>query len=512
MIDALLIYPKLGSMDSMVTDLPLSIMYAAIDSIKRGHNIKILDLRLDWVNWCSILKKNLDEGVLFVGISVMTGEPLRYAREIAYFIRQHSPKTKIVWGGSHVTVVPEVIKEPYLDFIVRGYGSRALADLIDYIKTGRPILSDILGISYKQKHYVTHNPRSTSHENINYHDIPYDKVDVLHPRYGRSYAGLRMFPIFTAIGCPYECAFCIHPQAYKVIDGPKWLPYLPKDVVGHIELLITKFNAKHFCFFDDTTFTDLKRMQELFKLILLRKIEITIEFRGARINDIDRMDDDFLSLIQQAGGQTLLIGVESANNKLLDRMKKGITKEQILRVNRKLARHPSLKPMYNFMYGHPGETYETLLETKNVILQLLKENPGIYINVGADWKPIPGTKAVDIAEKEYGYMLPKTMDEWIEVDTFDATHKIEYPWYNRRINNLIKSLQIASFVLGDKLEKESSANKSLFFLLLRFSANLYRPIAIFRLKNNIFCFPIEYAIWKRLLRMFFKNDANLSVK
>ena len=33
MIDALLIYPKLGSMDGMVVDLPLSIIHAASDSV-----------------------------------------------------------------------------------------------------------------------------------------------------------------------------------------------------------------------------------------------------------------------------------------------------------------------------------------------------------------------------------------------------------------------------------------------------------------------------------------------
>ncbi len=505
MIDALLIYPKLGSMDSMVVDLPLSVMYTAIDSLKRGHNIKIVDLRLDWNNWTSTLQEYLKQEVLLAGVSVMTGEPLHYAREITYFIRQHFPKTKIVWGGSHATVVPETVKEPYIDFIVRGYGSRALADIIDYIKTGHPALPEISGISYLQERDIMHNPRSTKHEIVDYHDIPYDKIDVLNTKYARSYTGLRMFPIFTAIGCPHQCSFCIHPRVYKVITGPKWIPYSPEDVVGHIELLIKKFNAEHFCFYDDSTFTDLSRMRKIFDLILSRKIKITIEFRGARINDIDRMDDDFLSLIRQAGGQTLLIGVESANDWLLKRMQKGINREQIFRVNRKLARHPGLKPMYNFMYGSPGETYKTLLETKDAILQLVKENPNIYINVGADWKPIPGTKTVDLAKKEYGYEPPKTMDEWIEIDTLDAMHKIEYPWYGKDLRNLIKILQISSFILGDKLVKESSTNKSLLFSLLRFSASLYKPIAFYRLKNNFFSLPIEYAAWKGLLRLFFKK-------
>ncbi len=56
MIDVLLIYPKLGSMDSMVVDLPLSIIYAAAHSVKGGYNVKAVDLRCERGDWKEKLK------------------------------------------------------------------------------------------------------------------------------------------------------------------------------------------------------------------------------------------------------------------------------------------------------------------------------------------------------------------------------------------------------------------------------------------------------------------------
>lgn len=75
MTDILLIYPRLGNMDSMVVDLPLSIIYAAAESVKRGLTVEVADLRLE-KDWRATLRRILDRGVRLAGVSVMTGMPL----------------------------------------------------------------------------------------------------------------------------------------------------------------------------------------------------------------------------------------------------------------------------------------------------------------------------------------------------------------------------------------------------------------------------------------------------
>lgn len=500
MNDAVLIYPRLGSMDSMVADLPLSVLYAASEAVKRGYEIKALDLRLVDGDWRPALRRYLDQGVRLLGVSVMTGSPLSCAREVSRFVKDNYPETKVVWGGPHGTVVPETIEHTFLDYLVRGYGSLALADLIAHLREGKPALSEIAGLSYRENGRIIHNPRPSSHETTSYKDIPYQLVPVNHPAYTRSYQGARMFPIFTAIGCPYHCSFCVHPRVYRVINGKKWQPYPDEEIVEHMEMLIRDYGANHICFIDDTSFPDLERMRRLFNLILERGIKVELEFRGARINEIDRMDDEFLDLMARVGGRVLMVGVESASDRILKRMQKGISKEQILRANRKLARHPQLRPHYNFIYGCPGETYEDLKETARVMLQIIKENPQAYIGFGSDWKPIPGTLMLDIAEKEYGYQAPKTLDQWIEMDSSDSKHKIVHPWYTSRHNNLIKLLQVASFVIDDKLIKESQSNRTAVFRLIRMGSRIYKPVALFRMRHGMVNLMAEYELWRLAVR------------
>jgi radical SAM superfamily enzyme YgiQ (UPF0313 family) len=196
-----------------------------------------------------------------------------------------------------------------------------------------------------------------------------------------------------------------------------------------------------------------------------------------------------------------MVGVESASDKVLKSMQKSITKEQILRVNRKLARHRDIIPYYNFIYGSPGETYEDLIETKDVVLQLLKDNPKAYFGFGSDWKPIPGSKMLITAEKQYNFIQPKTLDDWIEIDSSDSKTKIVHTWYTHRHNNLIKLMQIASFVIDDKIIRESSSNKTMPFRLLRVLSRIYKPIALFRLRFNFHYLLIEYDIWRLMVRI-----------
>ncbi|MBF0294466.1 MAG: radical SAM protein [Magnetococcales bacterium] len=504
MIDALLLYPRLGSMDSIIMELPLSIIYAAAESAKRGDDLKLLDLRREKGDWRQAIHPILQQGVRLVGISVMTGMPLASAREISRYVKEHFPHVPVVWGGPHPTVLPETIREEFIDFLVRGDGSLPLADLIAALRSGQPDFAAIPGLSFKDgQGEAVHNPRATGFERIHYTDIPYHLLDVGSDDYQRLYKGERqkLFPIFTSVGCPYKCTFCVSPAIYKVINGKKWLPDPEDEVIEHIEFLIANYQVTHLSIIDDTSFVDLPRMGRIFRKIIARGLHLTLEFRGARINEIDRMDDDFLELMVAAGGRVIMVGVESASDRILKTMQKGITREQILRVNRKLARHPKLIPHYNFLYGSPGEQYEDLVETKDVVLQLLADNGNAYFGIGSDWKPIPGSVMLEVAEREFGYVGPKTLDDWIEIDTFDSTRKIRHPWYSDRFDNLVKLMQLSAFVIDDKLIKESRGNTTWFFRLVRLAARIYKPVAYFRMRHNLHHFMIEYSLYRILARL-----------
>lgn len=366
----------------------------------------------------------------------------------------------------------------------------------------------ILGLGYKKNDKIILNSTMCSFEMLDFHDLPYHLVNISGSNYNRLNNGEIIFPIFTAVGCPYKCSFCMSPAVYKKIKGKKWIPYDTDFVISHIAYLTEKYDFQRLQIYDDDSFVDLNRMYNLLNEYIKRGFskKYKLDFRGARINELDKMDDEFLNLMVNANVDLLAIGVESGSDEILKKMNKGITVAQTIRVNQRFAKFPSLRPHYNFFCGIPEETMESLIETKQLILRLLKDNPNCYLGVGADWKPLPGSVMTDRAIERYGLSLPEDLFQWAAIDSFDAD-KLIHPWYTKEMNNMIKLLQIAGQVLDNKIKEFRKDMGLILGNFLYFLSVLYKPILLLRLKYNFTSFLFEY----NLKNYFFHHIGKLIV-
>ncbi|MBU1849749.1 MAG: cobalamin-dependent protein, partial [Nanoarchaeota archaeon] len=124
----ILIFPKTGYDFATIQAPPHGLLTMAAHLLKAGFDVKILDQRVN-KNFKKNLKKALNES-LFVGISSMTGLQLKFAINISKYIKKSYPKTSIVWGGIHATILPDVtIKEKFVDFIIKGEGEETILEL-----------------------------------------------------------------------------------------------------------------------------------------------------------------------------------------------------------------------------------------------------------------------------------------------------------------------------------------------------------------------------------------------
>jgi radical SAM superfamily enzyme YgiQ (UPF0313 family) len=494
-IDVLLIYPQLGSWDDVVRDIPLSLIYAATHSVKQGFKVRILDLRVAGSDWPRLLDQNLSDGPILVGLSVMTGKPILNALKISRYIKE-TYGTTVVWGGPHPTILPEqTLENSYIDYVIRDWGSKALCGLIEHLKNGKVRKEEILGLGYKEDNGIKLSAPQTCFEVLDWRDLPYHLVDITGESYNRLQSEELIFPIYTAMGCPYKCNFCMAPAVYKKIKGKKWLEYDVDYVLDHIDYLCQEYTINRLQVYDDDSFIDLKRMYELLTGYVRRGLNknLKLDFRGARIDELDRMDDDFLRLMVKAGVEMLFIGVESGSPRTLKRMNKGITVDQIIRVNEKLAHYPELKPHYNFFCGIPGETLEDLIETKELLLKLVEDHPTCYLGRGGHWKPIPGSVLFEIAVRDYGLKLPSSLEEWAETDALDAKPLV-HPWYNPKLIRMIGLLQVTGMVLDAKAEDLTGSMGPILGRLLYFLTVAYRPLLKLRLKYNFTGLMIEHRL------------------
>ncbi len=146
----LLVYP--GGFNSVFPEIPLPLVYLAWALRRASYEVEILDTRIHSFDQMS------RDDYLFVGISSMTGPMIRDGLRFARHVRERNPKIPIVWGGIHVTLLPEQsLENDLVDIVVRGEGELTVVELAGALAAGGA-LSKVRGISYKQDGVVRSNP------------------------------------------------------------------------------------------------------------------------------------------------------------------------------------------------------------------------------------------------------------------------------------------------------------------------------------------------------------------
>jgi len=155
-------------------------------------------------------------------------------------------------------------------------------------------------------------------------------------------------------------------------------------VVDEMELYARK-GIKKFGIMDDAFNVNLDRAKDVCRLIIERQLNITWDMgNGMRANSVDR---EFFQLLKKAGCNFVGLGLESGNDEMLKKIKKGLTISQMYEALQ-FAREAGIGTAVNFIIGHPGETYETAMDT----IRLAEKLPASYVNVYG-LQPLAGTEA-----------------------------------------------------------------------------------------------------------------------
>ncbi|MDL2279353.1 B12-binding domain-containing radical SAM protein [Desulfovibrio sp. OttesenSCG-928-G11] len=496
----LLIQPHAGMAGAFVRHAPLSLLYASTEAVKQGIPVVLLDLRLHSTDWQQAVRAALKPNML-VGISVMTGYPVQHALEVGDFVKSVAPHTPVVWGGPFATFHPEYILRDAksCDYVISGYGSRPLAALAKALKEhARP--SGIPGLSYRTSVGEVLEPADWScHEMIHWRDIPYHLI-YDYSVYGQLDQKRIIFSMYSAMGCAYQCAFCSSPPLYRQIKGRRWVPLPVQDIADHIEHVVDAYDADYIYFIDDDSFVDINHVAAIIKEIKKRGIHVGLGFRGARVNEILRMDSAYIDALAAAGTDILHIGAETASDRLLRLVRKDCTVADILEINRKLAHHPQLFLFYNFIIGLPTETMDDLKALGRLWLTLVEEHPRCIIGTPNMLRPLPGTELFAMLVEMYGYAPPQHLLDYAKAEVENEAYAA--PWMSADCARYANMLRVTSYFVDDKFNKVTE-QKTLRSRAFGFLFKLYTPIARWRLRHGYADFFVEgylYALGERLLR------------
>ncbi len=144
----ILIYPEFHKVDFDAKSYPLGLLAMGTLLEKEGYQVKLIDFLVK-DNPLETLKRELDDDVLCVGLSVMTPQ-IPHALEISKMIRDFNPDIPIVWGGIHPTLFPkQVIVNSLIDYLIKGEGEISFSRLLKFFQK-EGVLENIPGLFHEK--------------------------------------------------------------------------------------------------------------------------------------------------------------------------------------------------------------------------------------------------------------------------------------------------------------------------------------------------------------------------
>ncbi len=130
------------------------------------------------------------------------------AEEIARIAKEVDNSIITIMGGTHPTVFPElVLKNPHVDYVVRGEGETPLFELINALRgRGGKGIKEIPGVSFRKKDGNLHVSEIHVEKDI---DLIPDRRLVRTTAYRINKRNYSFF--LTSRGCPFHCSFCGKP-------------------------------------------------------------------------------------------------------------------------------------------------------------------------------------------------------------------------------------------------------------------------------------------------------------
>ncbi|MBW3519391.1 radical SAM protein [Flavobacterium sp. NKUCC04_CG] len=313
---------------------------------------------------------------LIVGFSVPFPGNLYSSFRCAQWIKSNYPHVKITMGGGFPNTELRSISDTrvfeFFDFITLDDGEAPLENVVLYVqgKIAQEELKRTFLLKDNQVVYVN-NPLKRDYKQSEVGTPDYSGllltqyisvIEIVNPMH-RMWSDGRWNKLTMAHGCYWgKCTFCdISLDYIKVYE-----PVAAKQIVDRMETLIEQTGETGFHFVDEAAPPAL--MREVALEIIRRKITVSwwtnIRFEKSFTKD--------LCLILKASGCIAVSGgLEVASDRLLKLIDKGVTVEQVARVNKNFTEAGILVHAY-LMYGFPTQTAQETIDSLEMVRQMFE--------------------------------------------------------------------------------------------------------------------------------------------
>jgi len=318
----------------------------------------------------------------------------------------HEKKIPCIIGGVHISVLPETLlsNQSFFNLAVIGEGERTIIDLIEHFEKYK---------NFKINNALLKIPGiACLHHNKLYLSIKREQIKdldtIAFP--ARNLIKIsRRTTMITSRGCPFNCSFCSSSQFW---GGVRY--FSAQYVVDEIQYLISHYKVNFISFIDDLFIGNRKRVFEISDL--LRRTNHISKVKFACQAHPSMIDEEILDALKAMNVKLISsLGIESGNERILKKLKKGTTSVETNYKAIQLIKKAGIKVNGSFILGHPEESAAEMMDTYKFIKKSGLNMFEIYILT-----PYPGTdmwdyycsKNIVSPEMDFGLLnfLPKRIE------------------------------------------------------------------------------------------------------
>lgn len=353
---------------------------------RQGRYVKVYVEQLSDIDLKEAFRADL------VGISTITSTAPR-----AYAIADQLRKSgvPVIMGGVHATFLPDEALE-HSDYVIRGEAEDSLPKLITALEEGRG-LESVPGLSFRVGGHTFHNPGMGRVDELD--SLPIPDFSMI-----KSKRKMRVFPVMTSRGCPFNCNFCTVTEMFG-----RGYRYRSKEHVMR-ELRAIPKNATVF-FYDDNFTANPERTKDLLKMMIEEGItpNWTAQVRVDVANDPELLD-----LMQKSGCFFVYIGFESVNPATLQAYHKRQSLEQMTESIRALHKR-GIRVHGMFVLGSDEDNADTIKSTVEFAKKEAIDTVQFMILT-----PLPGSEQYEMLKREDRLVIT----DW---SYYDAHHVVFQP-------------------------------------------------------------------------------------
>ncbi len=373
------------------------------------------------------------------------------ALKIAQIIKNWDQTKVVAMGGAHISCDPKnVLKSPFVDFVILGEGELRFPLLLESVRKGQPKnMEQTDGVGYRSGGEIRINPVRNFIQDLD--SLSYPARELLDPdryRIGKR----RSTMIITSRGCPHGCAYC----SAHLVMGRVFRSRAPEGVLKEMAECRKKYGIGIFDIEDDNFTFDQGRAKRLMNLVIESFGEGGVKLSAMNGVSFASLDEELLRLMKRAGFDTINLSLVSVDLSMKERLGRPKPAAEFDKIAQK-AGEAGLNVIGYAIMGMPGQTAEEIADTLiHLMGRRVLIGPSVYY-------PTPGTPLLEACEKEG--VLPPNLSQWrstafpIETKRFDQLD----------ILTLFRLARVINFVKGkmDEGELDEGMTWREFLLFLR---------------------------------------------